>query len=73
MGRTSLADGNILYPGVKTDITVIGGDSESDYNFLQATLWTLDTPFSFIGDTILIPVDYFHGPWLYPNDGAKRK
>lgn len=67
MGRTSLADGEIWYPGVKTDFTVIGGDSESDYNFLQGTIWTLDTPLSFIGDTLLLPVDYFHGPWKLSN------
>ncbi|MFX5085309.1 YceK/YidQ family lipoprotein, partial [Acinetobacter baumannii] len=52
------------YPGVKTDIAVIRGDSEYDYNYLQGTLWTLDTPLSFIGDTLMLPVDYFHGPWL---------
>ena len=64
MGRTTLAEGETWYPGVKTDIAVIRGDSEYDYNYLQGTLWTLDTPLSFIGDTLMLPVDYFHGPWL---------
>lgn len=64
MGRTSLAEGDNWYPGVQTDITIIQGDSESDYNFMQGTLWTLDIPFSVIGDTIMLPVDYFHGPWV---------
>lgn len=63
MGRTSLAEGETWYPGVKTDIAVIRGDSEYDYNYLQGTLWTLDTPLSFIGDTLMLPIDYFHGPW----------
>ncbi|WP_375294104.1 YceK/YidQ family lipoprotein [Klebsiella michiganensis] len=63
MGRTSLAEGETWYPGVKTDIAVIRGDSEYDYNYLQGILWTLDTPLSFIGDTLMLPIDYFHGPW----------
>ena len=57
MGRTSLAEGETWYPGVKTDIAVIRGDSEYDYNYL------LDTPLSFMGDTLMLPIDYFHGPW----------
>lgn len=32
MGRTTLAEGETWYPGVKTDIAVIRGDSEYDYN-----------------------------------------
>lgn len=50
--------------GLKRIIAVIRGDSEYDYNYLQGTLWTLDTPLSFIGDTLMLPVDYFHGPWI---------
>jgi len=64
-GRTSLAQGETWYPGLKTDIAVVEGDSEHDYNFVQGTLWTLDMPLSLIGDTLMLPVDYFHGPWLY--------
>lgn len=64
-GRTSLAQGETWYPGLKTDIAVVRGDSEHDYNFVQGTLWTLDMPLSLIGDTLMLPVDYFHGPWVY--------
>ncbi|MEZ2604646.1 YceK/YidQ family lipoprotein [Kluyvera intermedia] len=64
-GRTSLADGETYYPGVKTDVVVISGDSEHDYNFVQGTLWTLDIPLSLIVDTLMLPVDFFHGPWRY--------
>ena len=64
MGRTRLAQGETWYPGLKTDIAVAKGDSEHDYNFVQGALWTLDMPLSLIGDTLMLPVDYFHGPWL---------
>lgn len=64
-GRTHLAEGNTYYPGVQTDIEGAQGDSEHDYNFIQGTLWVLDLPFSAIGDTLMLPMDYFHGPWRY--------
>lgn len=64
-GRTSLADGETYYSGLKTDVAVIQGDSEHDYNFVQGTLWTLDIPLSLVGDTLMLPVDFFHGPWRY--------
>lgn len=52
-----------MVSGVKTDIAVIRGDSEYDYNYLQETLWALDIHCRFIGDTLMLPVDYFHD-WL---------
>ncbi|WP_312670001.1 YceK/YidQ family lipoprotein [Pseudescherichia sp.] len=70
MGRTSLAQGETWYPGPKTDIDVVKGDSEHDYNFVQGTLWTLDMPLSLIGDTLMLPVDYFHGPWRLQTSSA---
>jgi uncharacterized protein YceK len=62
-GKNLSGGGRNVVSRVKTDIAVIRGDSEYDYNYLQGTLWTLDTPLSFIGDTLMLPVDYFHGPW----------
>lgn len=65
-GRTTLAEGDTWYPGVKTDVRVARGAGEHDYNYLQGTIWTLDMPFSLIGDTLMLPIDYFHGPWVLP-------
>ncbi|STV97111.1 putative lipoprotein [Klebsiella michiganensis] len=57
-------EGETWYPGVKTDIA---GDPPVTASMIIIIFrehygpWI--RPLSFIGDTLMLPIDYFHGPW----------